>query len=197
MENCLLIRHFPFTISSSNDFRFHYRNALGKDGLLSPEIMMNSHYWTYSHLPAGLQKGLAHAIRVVCEKPGLKHLSRETDEELRIYLFSQSLKIPKSIIQLLERFDYSQNIPKLILFNNEQHGIIQRSDAVLLQVMNQFGIDIIIYNPLGHNDIENYLDANLFDTHWLDEVVFDLEYKEPSILKKGLFQGILKSLKGD
>ena len=36
-ENSLLIRQLPFTMSSSNDFRFHYRNALGKDGLLNPE----------------------------------------------------------------------------------------------------------------------------------------------------------------
>lgn len=197
MENCMLIRHFPFTVTLSNDFRFHYRNAIGKDGLLDPEVMMNSHYWAYSHLPAGLQKGIAHAIRMICGDPSLKPLPKETDEELKVYLFSQSLKIPKSIIQLLERFDYSQSIPKLILFNNEQHGFIQRSDAVLLLLLNQFGIDIIIYNPLGHNDIENYLDAGLFDTHWQDEVIFDLEYKEPSKLKKGLFQGILKSLKGD
>lgn len=197
LDNCMLIRQFPITIATTNDFRFHYRNALGRDGLLSPEKMMESNYWTYSHLPVGLQKGIANAIRRIVEKPGLKPLPKETPEELKIYLFSQALKIPKSIIQLLERFDYSQNIPKLIFFNNEQHGNLIRSDAALLLLLNYFGIDIIIYNPPGHNDIENYLDGELFDTHWLDEVIFDLEFKEPSILKKVLFQGILKNFKGE
>lgn len=197
LENCLLIRHFPFTIPPSSDFRFHYRNALGNDGLLSPEKIIKAHYWSYGQLPEGLQIGIANAIRNVCENPGLKPLTQETQEELKVYLFSQAMKIPKSIIQLLERFDYSQNMPKIILYNNEMHGTLQRSDAAVLLLLNFFGIDIIAYNPPGHNDIENYLDTDLFDTHWLDDVVFELEYKEPSRFKKGIFQGILKNFKGD
>jgi hypothetical protein len=197
MENSLLIRHFPFTVHPPSDFRFHYRNALGSDGLLCPEKIIQAHYWAYGHLPIGLQKGIAAAIRNVCENSGLKPLNQESPEELRIYLFSHLTKMPKSIIQLLEKFDYSQNVPKLILYNNEMHGNIQRSDAAVLLLLNTFGIDIIVYNPPGHNDIENYLAADLFDTHWLDDVVFDLEYKEPSRLKKGLIQTILKNFKGD
>lgn len=197
LENSLLIRHFPFTLPPSSDFRFHYRNALGNDGLLSPEKIINAHYWSYGQLPAGLQTGIATAIRNVCENPALKPLVHETQEETKVYLFSQAMKIPESIIQLLERFDYSQNVPKLILYNNEMHGNLQRSDAAVMLLLNFFGIDVILYNPPGHNDIESYLEEDLFDTHWLDDVVFKLEYKEPSRFKKGLFQGILKNFKGD
>lgn len=197
MESSLLIQRFPFTIESANDFRFHYRNALGKDGLLLPEKMMQAHYWGYSRLPAGLQKGIASAIRHMCEKPGLKRLTSESEEELKVYLFSEAMHIPKQVIQLLEKFDYSQNVPKLIMYNNEMNGAFSRSDAALLLLLNQFGIDLIIYNPAGHNDIENYLDENLYDTHWLEDVVFEQEYKAPSKLKKNFLQGFLKNLKGD
>jgi hypothetical protein len=197
LENSLLIRHFPFTIPPSSDFRFHYRNALGNDGLLSPDKIMSAHYWSYGYLPKGLQQGIANAIRKVCENTGLKPLTQESQEELRIFLFSQAMKIPKSIIQLLERFDYSQSVPKIILYNNEMHGNLQRSDAAVLLLLNSFGTDIIVYNPPGHNDIETYLDEELYDTHWLEDVVFELEFKEPSRFKKGLFQSILKNFKGD
>jgi hypothetical protein len=197
LEPGMFIRRLPFTIPSTSDFRFHYRNALGKDGLLSPEKMMESHYWPYSFLPSGLQKGITSAIKRICEKPGLKPLSMDSLDEVKMYLFTQAMFMPKKIIQLLEKFDYSQAVPKIIIYNNELSGTMSRSDAALLLLLNHFGIDIIIYNPPGHNDIENYLDEGLFDKHWLDEVVFDLEYKEPFILKKGLFQGILKNLRGD
>ena len=197
LEHSLLIRRLPITMTSTSDFRFHYRNALDKDGLINPEIMMKSHYWPYSFLSSGLQKGIAHAVRRICEKPGLKPLPTETIEDVKMYLFTQALFMPKPIIQLIERFDYSQHVPKLIIFNNELTGMLSRSDAALLLLLNQFGIDIILYNPPGHNDIENFLDERLFDKHWLEDVVFELEYKEPSIFKKGLFQGILKNLRGD
>ncbi|TDL76895.1 hypothetical protein E2R56_01565 [Rhodococcus qingshengii] len=196
-EHSLLIRQLPFTWSSSNDFRFHYRNGLGRDGLLNPEVMMQAHYWPYSFLPTGLQKGIANAIRRICEKPGLKSLPGESMEEVSIYLFSQAMFTPKEIIQLMEKFDYSQHVPKLIIYNNESRGILSRSDAALILLLNQFGIDIIVYNPPGHNDIENFLQESLFDTHWLEDVVFDLEYKEPFKLKRKFFQGILKNLRGD
>ncbi|MDP4083535.1 MAG: YceG family protein [Bacillota bacterium] len=197
LENGLLIRQFPLTGNISNDFRFHFRNALGRDGLLDPEKIMKAHYWSYSHLPAGLQIGLAHAIRRLCERPKIRRLANENDEEVKIFLFSHSMQIPKSIIQLLEKFDYSQHVPKLVLYINEQNGHLSRSDAALLLLLNNFGIDIIIYNPSGHNDIENYIELDSFDTHWLEDVVFEQEFKEPSILKKVLFQGILKNFKGD
>ncbi|MDM5331330.1 YceG family protein [Neobacillus sp. CF12] len=196
-EHSMLIRQLPFTWSSSNDFRFHYRNALAKDGLLNPEVMMQSHYWPYSFLPTGLQKGIANAIRRICEKPGLKSLPGESMEEVSIYLFSQAMFTPKEIIQLMEKFDYSQHVPKLIIYNNECRGILSRSDAALILLLNQFGIDIIVYNPPGHNDIENFLHDSLFDTHWLEDVVFELEYKEPFKLKNKFFKGILKNLRGD
>jgi Putative component of 'biosynthetic module' len=196
-EHSLLIRQLPFTWSSSNDFRFHYRNALGKDGMLIPEKMMGAHYWPYSFLPTGLQKGIANAIRRICDKPGLKSLPGENMEEVSIYLFSQAMFMPKDIIQLMEKFDYSQHVPKLIIYNNECQGMLSRSDAALILLLNQFGIDIVIYNPPGHNDIENFLVEGLFDTHWLEDVVFELEFKEPSKLKKLFFQGILKNLRGD
>lgn len=195
-EHSLLIRQLPFTWSSSNDFRFHYQNALGKDGLLAPERMMQAHYWPYSFLPSGLQTGIADAVRRICEKSGLKPLPGESIEEVSIYLFSQAMFTPKEMIQLMERFDYSQDVPKLIIYNNESHGMLSRSDAALILLLNQFGIDIIIYNPPGHNDIENYLEDNLYDTHWLEDVVFELEFKEPSRFKKMFFQG-LKNLRGD
>jgi hypothetical protein len=197
LEHSYLIRNLPFTMQSNSDFRFHYRNALGRDGLLDPEKMMQAHYWPYSFLASGLQKGIAHAIRKICENPGLKPLHMESLEDVKMYLFTQALFMPKRITQLLERFDYSQQVPKLIIYNNELSGMLSRADAALLLLLNQFGIDIILYNPPGHNDIENYIDERLFDKHWLEEMVFDLEYKEPSVFKKGLLQGILKNLRGD
>jgi hypothetical protein len=118
-------------------------------------------------------------------------------EEVSIYLFSQAMFTPKEIIQLMEKFDYSQHVPKLIIYNNESRGMLSRSDAALILLLNQFGIDIIVYNPPGHNDIENFLHDSLYDTHWLEDVVFDLEYKEPFKLKKKFFQGIIKNLRGD
>ncbi|HAQ06720.1 MAG TPA: hypothetical protein DCR24_04020 [Bacillus bacterium] len=196
-ENTQLIKNFPFSSGANSDFRFHYRNALGTDGLLSPEKMTGTNYWKYNHLPTGLQKGLGIAIRNLCASPKLKPQLQENEEELRVYLFTQAMQVPESILKMLQKFDYSQEVPKLILYNNELNGTLTRADAALLLLMNQFGVDLVIYNPPGHNDIENYIEDGTFDAHWLEDVVFEQEFKEPSIIKKVIFQGILKNLRGD
>lgn len=196
-EQSLLIKRFPFTNSVNNDFRFHYRNALDREGMLDPAKMAASHYWKYQHLPAGLQNGIAMAIRNICARPYLKPLPQESEEELKVYLFTQSMQIPLSILKRMQQFDYSQDVPKIILYNNELNGTMIRTDAALLLLLNQFGLDIVIYNPPGHNDIENFIYEGLYDVHWLEDVVFEQEFKEPSFLKKVIFQGFLKNLKGD
>lgn len=196
-ENSLLIKQFPFTHSVNNDFRFHYRNALSKSGELDVIKIMEANYWKYNHLPKGLQNGIAMAIKNSCTQLRLKPIHKETEEEVKIYLFTQSMQIPSNIVRLMQKFDYSQDVPKLVLYNNGLNGTITRTDAALLLLLNQFGIDIMIYNPPGQIDIENYMDDKIFDTHWLEDLVFDQEYKEPSPLKKMFFNGFLKNLRGD
>lgn len=195
MDHSLLIQRFPFTNNVNNDFRFHYRNALGNDGLLDPEKMIGAHYWKYHHLPTGLQNGIAMAIRNICARPYIKPVYNEDVEELQAFLFTQGMQIPASILQLLQKFDYSQDVPKLILYNNELNGTMTRTDAALLLLLNQFGIDIVLYNPPGHNDLENFIDEGVYDVHWLEDVVFELEFKEPSLFNR--VKGIFKNLRGD
>ncbi|PLR98902.1 YceG family protein [Bacillus sp. T33-2] len=197
LDNSLLINQFPFTAGVNSDFRFHYQNAIGLDGLPDPGKMMRAHYWRYTHLPAGLQKGIAHAIRSTCAHPGLKTVHNETWEQVKIYLFTHGMQIPEKFLQMLQKFDYSQDVPKFIFYNNELNGTMRRSDAALLLLLNQFGADILLYNPQGRNDIENFIEESFFDVHWLDDIVFDQEYKEPSVLKHALFRRFLKNIRGD
>ena len=196
-ENTYLVKRFPVSLGANNDFRFHYQKTLDNEGLLNPEKMTNAHYWKYSHLPSGLQKGLASAIRNICAVPKLKPRNSEKAEDVKVYLFNQAMQIPEWILTILQKFDYSQNVPKLILFNNQLNGTLTRPDAALLLLLNQFGVDIVVYNPAGQSDIENYIDNSAFVSHWLEDVVFEQELKEPSVMKKVMFHCVSKFLRRD
>lgn len=86
-------------------------------------------------------------------------------------------------------FDYAQTVPKLVLYHTEMSGGLTRSDAAALLFLNEIGIDIIIYNPPGHQDIEQFIEEDQYDIHWLDDMVFQQDYKEPSLVKR-LFRTI-------
>ncbi|AZB41355.1 hypothetical protein CEF21_02955 [Bacillus sp. FJAT-42376] len=178
------IRSFPFTKSINGNNHFHYQAALGADGKLDPEKMMAGNWWAYRELPTGLQHGLASAISRYCAYPKLKAPQHETEYQTQLYLFNQALYLPPDLVKLMQKFDYAQDIPKLVLYNTEKNGPFSRSDAALLLLMNEFGMDIIVLNPPGQNDLELYIHESSYDIHWLEEVSFEEEFKESSPIKR-------------
>ncbi|MDF0725774.1 YceG family protein [Cytobacillus sp. S13-E01] len=189
-KNTELIRNFPFTKEVIANHKFHYQHALDKEGKLHPKKMVESNWWQYKHLPEGIQLAIAHVISNICASPKLIPKNNEKVEDVQLYLFTQATDIAPNHLNLMQLFDYSQDVPKLVLFNTEINGSLSRSDAARILLFNELGIDIVIYNPPGHNCIEQFIDSSMFDTHWLEEMSFQQEFKEPSFLKK-----IFKSIK--
>ena len=180
----LTIKQFPFTKEEkSQPYLYHFQNAR-KNGKLDPEKIISGNWWRYKQLPIALQKGIANAICRHVEKPDLLPVGAEKIEEVKLYLFAQAISIPNEILQLLQKFDYSKAVPKLILYNNEVNGNLSRSDAALLLLLNEIGMDIFVYNPPGHSDLEMFMKQDVFDSHLLDDMVFNQEYQEPTFFGK-------------
>ncbi|MGD6830739.1 YceG family protein [Sutcliffiella halmapala] len=181
-----LIHQFPFTKEIKANYKFHYQHALGRDGKLDPAKMITSNWWQYNHLPEGIQLAIAHVVSNMCASPRLLPMNNEKLEDVQLYLFTQATELPENHVKIIQKFDYSQEVPKLVLYNNELNGSISRSDAARLLFFNEFGLDILIYNPPGHNCMENFIVTNTFDTHWLEEMSYhqELKEKETSLIKK-------------
>ncbi|MFY4775274.1 YceG family protein [Metabacillus sp. RGM 3146] len=183
-ELSLVIRHFPFTRPVKGNPQFHFKDALNKENRLDPEKMMASSWWKYRMLPSGLQHTIASAISNYIANPRLKRLDGESEKGLHYFLFNHAMEIPQSIINLLQNFDYAQYVPRIILYNNENSGKLSRSDSAMLLLLNELGLDIVIFNPAGYMDIEEFIDEKSFDIHWLDEMNHSELYREPTLLQK-------------
>ncbi|NPC91454.1 hypothetical protein HOO54_04135 [Bacillus sp. WMMC1349] len=178
------IRQFPFTKEVKSNYQFHYSHALDQTGEVNPSRLMESNIWCYKHLPEGVQCSIAQAVSRMCKHPKLLALKSETEADVKLYLFTHAVNMPSELLNVIQTFDYSQTVPKLVLYHTEQTGALSRSDAVALLLLNEIGIDIIIYNPPGHKCIDHYIDDQQFDIHWLDEMSFNQEFKEPSLVRK-------------
>lgn len=183
IEESYVVQNFPFTSEEKSNFKYHYQNALGRDGKLDPEKMIKANWWKYKSLQLGLQLGFAAAVARCVEEEKLIAKPGESSIDVKQYILKQSMKIPEKIIQMIQTFDYPQKVPKIILYNTELNGKMSRSDATTLLILNKFGFDIVVYNPPGHTDLELYIDTSMFDHHYLDEMSFGQELKEPSFFK--------------
>ncbi|MBT2574630.1 YceG family protein [Bacillus sp. ISL-51] len=184
-----MIRRFPFTEEVKSNYQYHYSQVLNEDGAIDADRLKKSNIWQYKHLPSGVQTAIANVMSDMCRNPGLKALPQEQKKDVSIYLFRQAANLPASLLQLIQTFDYVQTVPKLLLYHTEHSGELTRSDAAALLFLNEIGVDIILYNPPGHQDIEHYIKEDQYDVHWLEDMVFQQEYKEPSLVRK-LFRTI-------
>ncbi|WDW06594.1 YceG family protein [Priestia aryabhattai] len=185
-ELALTIDSVPFAEKIEGNNHFHYQGALGSDGTLSPDRMIESNWWRYKELPIGLQKGLAAAISRYCAHPKLLRLDHEDAYQHQMYLFNQSLKLPNNVLRMLQKFDYTQHVPRLIIYHGNEREAFTREDAALLLLLNEFGVDIVLFNPTGQLDIEAFVKEKYFDMHWLEDISFNEEFKEPSLIQKWL-----------
>ncbi|WKT75898.1 YceG family protein [Lysinibacillus fusiformis] len=174
----IFVQEFPFTKTSKANFHFHYKHCL-VNGELSVERIIQSDWWQYGELSLELQQAIAHTIKTSCEQPMLKQQPNETLYDLQLFLFKQLTMIPQEILRLLQSFDYSQEIPKIVLYQTPQQPALSREDIALLAFLNRFGMDIVFYNPTGQLDLEKHLQEDIYDVHRLEHMLFDLPYEEP------------------
>ncbi|MBG9691650.1 YceG family protein [Lysinibacillus sphaericus] len=175
----IFVQEFPFTKTSKANFHFHYKHCL-VNGELSAERIIQSDWWQYGELSLELQQAIAYTIKTSCEQPMLKQQPNETLYDLQLFVFKQLTMIPQEILRLLQSFDYSQEIPKIIMYQAPQQPALSREDIALLAFLNRFGMDIIFYNPTGQLDLEKHLLEDTYDVHRLEHMLFDLPYEEPS-----------------
>ena len=154
------------------------------------EKMLNSSWWKYKELRTGLQKSMAEKIKDLCLNPLVINVEKEELRDFQVDIFSVLINLDVSMLELLQAYDYPEEVPKIVVYNNEENGNLSFEDCIMLAFMNSMGIDIIIYNPSGYNDIENFIYQEQYDIHRLENVSFELTFKKYVEKKKGFFEGL-------
>lgn len=194
-ENPLIhtIKEFPVINKSKSNMQYHYQDVLAGDKIAADKLIIQS-FWPYKNLATPLQKGLAEIISRFVYQAEINTLPHESLEEKRWYLFGQAMLLPEPIIQLFQQFDYSQNVPGVLVFNAGTESFT-REDAVLLNLLNEMGLDVFLFNPTGQNDLEQFLDTKHYDVHWLEEMSFEEQFFVSSSVKSKLKTFLKKILK--
>lgn len=99
------------------------------------------------------------------------------------------------VYKLLERFDYTNSAPKIIIYLDNQDELKENMCQVLT-ILSMLGIDIVILSPNGKSGLDKYINQNAYTTLLLDEFkdidltdILNTEIKEE---KEGFFSMMLK-----
>lgn len=215
-ENVLFFKKFPmFHVFPHKNISKIYSSLLNGDGKIDRQRLLGSEYWKYGNLKSGIQENIAERIIEFCELPEfwklkcfsinikfslldkfnnlITYKNDKTAKEklmMKMSLLNIMLNLDKRLLNLLQSFDYPLTVPKIVLYNSGKSGEFSFCDAAQLMFMNSMGVDIIIFNPAGTNDIENFINESYFDLHRLQFIKENLKYK-----KNNFFVRLIRKIK--
>lgn len=170
-SNTRLIEDVPFTkISYSKQELYQTDYLLNEQGLFDELKVIKSPHYKFGYLKANLQHFL---IAKINELILSEIFLAKVDEKFKLKIFMTILTMDDSFLKLIEVFDYPQEIPKVIIYDNEKETFSE-NDAILLAYFNLIGLDVVIFTPTNYKTIEQQIKPRVFDIHQLPLVKYDL-----------------------
>lgn len=180
LKNVLFYKKIPLSKYIAKKNRKYY-DFLDNNQNLDISRLLQSPIWKYDKLIDAMEEKIANTISYMCSNSDKLLFKNINIHDKILMIFDRLINIEEEFLRLLQQFDYPQEIPKIIIYN-ETEDSFSFEDTCLLWFLNLMGLDIVIFNPSGYNDIESTLSNNVFDIHRLQDIKFNLSFKE-----KGLF----------
>lgn len=133
------------------------------------EQLKKSKYNSYSFLSDNLQNLIFEKIQEAVDS-GLLLLEEKELVPLVLYV---GLNIEKEILKILQKFDFTKDIPKIIVIDAIE-DTFSKVECIQLILFNLLGFDILIYTPTGYKDLETYISPNAFETYSMNEYEYNV-----------------------
>ena len=115
------------------------------------------------------------------------NLNREDMLQLLVLV----LHINEEIIRLVDNFDFTNNIPKIVIFLNNEDKL-SNNMLLLLGYIHKMGFDIVIFNPSGFFNTNEIIKSDRINSIRLQQMKYNTEYRNLKVKKKGFLDRLFK-----
>jgi hypothetical protein len=88
--------------------------------------------------------------------------------ELMLTVIHVGLNIEKDVIKILQKFDYTKDIPKIIVID-EVEDVFSKTECARLVLYNMLCFDIAVFTPTGYRNLEKHVSGAAFETYRMNE----------------------------
>jgi hypothetical protein len=167
-ENAFVIPRAPF-FSRPGSLRLDQARAFLRNGRLDPRAVKTASSYAYSFLPENIQDAILEKIQELLDQ----NILRNVDESFPRLALAVLLGLERDILRLIQNFDYTKAIPKLVVVDTTEH-MFSLEDCIHIAFLNLVGFDIVIFAPPGYRDIEHYIGEEFFETYQAGEYAYYL-----------------------
>lgn len=170
VEDTLVIRKAPYIDSFSYNPIKSYVQNFYKNGRLLKDRIKSHTYYPYNILREEMQDYILDNLEVMISQRLIKGIG-ENGMEYKV--IATILNIPRDILRLIQKFDFTKKNPKLIYINTKE-DIFSIEDTILMVFLNRIGFDIIFFVPTGYQCIEKFSNNIMPEEHQIGEYIYDL-----------------------
>lgn len=88
-------------------------------------------------------------------------------------IVSTALNLDKSILRLVQKFDFTKKNPKLVyLIPGET--VLSLEDTIQAAFLNLVGFDILFFVPTGYQCVERFFNRPVVEEHQIGDYLYDL-----------------------
>ena len=88
-------------------------------------------------------------------------------------IVSTILNLPKEILRMMQKFDFTKKNPKVIYISTTEKTI-SLEDSIIMAFLNLMGFDILFFVPTGYQTIEKYFNSKIMEEHQIGEYKYEL-----------------------
>lgn len=147
--------------------------------------------YQYGFMRADMQDYMLDKLQVLLDSKSIEGTFANGTEYT---IIATALNLEKEILRLIQRYDFTKKIPKLIMIHTTE-SVCSLEDSILTAYLNMLGFDILLYAPTGYQCVERYFSHPLFTEHQAGEYMYDLRvpdlHRMSGIANKGNLIGKL------
>lgn len=173
----------PFFVPKGAD---NYNGFFSKNAIDIEKLMKSPHN-QYSYMNDNIQYFIFSKMQEAVDcgfinlpYPDIMHLIIKT-----------GLSIDKNILRIIQNYDFTKEIPKIIIVDNIQQTF-NVYECIYLVLLNLMAFDIIIYTPTGYKNLENYILPQAYETYTMKNFKDNLHIPVLRPSSGGFFSGLFK-----
>ncbi len=170
-EDTLLIKKAPYIASASPNPVKAFATEFYKNGKLQKTKIKNHSCYKYGILREEMQDFMLEKLQLMLDQKLIKGISENGAEYTVI---ATVLNLPKDVVRLIQKFDFTKKNPKMIYINTEE-TILSLEDSIMTAFLNLIGFDVVFFVPTGYQSIEKYFNGKLMEEHQIGEYIYDLQ----------------------
>ncbi|MDR0946768.1 MAG: YceG family protein [Ruminococcus sp.] len=163
-----IIRHSPTFRRGMDTFTLRAYSAYYSGERILADSLKRSPLNKYTFLSDAIQDMIFEKMQEAADSGFLKLDFNELIPQI-MYV---GLNLDKEILRILQKFDYTKDIPKFIVIDTIE-DTFTKTECIQLILYNLFGFDILVFTPTGYRNLETFVSDTAFEEYTLNEFVYN------------------------